>query len=242
MPRHIALQFNGRCMRGLALLALACAPGIAYAQLAACAAILAPEQRLACYDRLAQESAEKPASVPQSAQSAPSPAASHGAPPAATATNMEERWELQPDLKRGIFSLVPHKPVYGLLHWTTAANENPSSPTRPFDASQPVNLDRAEGKLQLSFKTKLAEGPLSTPADLWFGYTQVSYWQVGNRRYSSPIRETNYEPEITLMYPINWGSGDFRMRFAGLTLNHQSNGRAGSLSRSWNRLIGEIGA
>ena len=154
---------------------------------------------------------------------------------------MQERWELRPELQRGIFNLVPHRPVYGLVHWTADRNERPVSPTRPFDVAQPVELDRGEGKIQLSFKTKVAEDLLGTPGDLWFGYTQVSYWQVGNRRYSSPFRETNYEPEATLMFPANVALGGLRLRFLGLTLNHQSNGRGGSLSRSWNRLIGEAG-
>ena len=33
-------------------------------------------------------------------------------------STMDEHWELRRDLKRGIFNLVPHRPLYGLIHWT----------------------------------------------------------------------------------------------------------------------------
>ena len=43
---------------------------------------------------------------------------------------MAGHWELQPEQKRGVFNLVPHRPLYGLIHWTDSRNELPSSPTR----------------------------------------------------------------------------------------------------------------
>ena len=215
----------------------------AYAQLAACANVANDAERLACYDGLARAASAPPAveTVPPAATTAAQKEAAAEPPPVVQrGSTMDEHWELRRDLKRGIFNLVPHRPLYGLIHWTDNRNELPSSPTR--NVTQQADLERAEGKIQLSFKTKMAEGVLGTPGDLWFGYTQVSYWQVGNQRNSSPFRETNYEPEATLIYPLRLSSGDFRMRFAGLTLNHQSNGRSGEFSRSWNRLIGEVGA
>ena len=207
------------------------------AQVTACARIPDAATRLACYDDLAGRGQERAA--PSATPAIPAEAPERVAAPA---SGLDSRWELRPELQQGVFKLVPHRPVYGLVHWTTDANQQPTSPTRAFDGTQPVELEPFEGKIQLSFKTKLAQDLGGTQGDLWFGYTQVSYWQVGNRRYSSPFRETNYEPEATLMFPTSFALGDLRLRFAGLTLNHQSNGRGGSLSRSWNRVIGEFGA
>ncbi|MGZ8229338.1 MAG: phospholipase A [Burkholderiales bacterium] len=223
-------------------LAAALWPDVCHGQLAACARIADPGERLACYDELARSEsggrAETPA--PQSTKPPVRSQVVERAPVQGSA--MQQHWELTPELKRGIFNLTPHRPLYGLVHWTSDVNAQPSSPTRPFDVAQPVDLDRAEGKIQLSFKTKAAEGLFGSPGDLWLGYSQVSYWQLGNQRQSSPFRETNYEPEATLMFPVDFAAGGLRMRFLGLTLNHQSNGRGGTLSRSWNRLIGEAGA
>src|SRR5688500_7473490 len=228
-----------RMARACIALSMFCA-STSYAQLSSCVRIPDPAARLACYDELAR--AEAAGDV----RPMPAAPAAHAKPdahaPTAKATVLEQRWELRPDLERGILNLVPHKPIYGLVHWTNDANDQPSSPTRVFGPIQDIELDRAEGKFQLSFKTKVMENVLDSPGDLWFGYSQVSYWQVGNSRYSSPFRETNYEPEATFVYPLQIGAGDLRLRFASITLNHQSNGRSGSLSRSWNRLIGEAAA
>jgi phospholipase A1/A2 len=225
-----------------ALIAQAAAIGYAvpcHAQLATCVGIADPAARLACYDALAGREADRP----PTSSGAPTPVAPRSdVARRAKPSFLEERWELRAEDKQGVFNLRPHRPIYGLVHWTSDKNARPNSPTRVFDSDQPIDLDSAEGKIQLSFKTKAAEGLLGTPADLWFGYTQVSYWQLGNRRQSSPFRETNYEPEGTLVFPVDWAVGALRVRLLGLTLNHQSNGQGGSLSRSWNRLIGEAAA
>jgi phospholipase A1 len=78
--------------------------------------------------------------------------------------------------------------------------------------------------------------------DLWFGYTQISFWQFYNTEFSSPFRETNYEPEILLNYRTDKDVfGLMRNRFIQVGLNHQSNGRGEPLSRSWNRLVANFG-
>jgi phospholipase A1 len=225
--------------RMLVVAALALGADASHGQLSTCAQIGDSATRLACYDEFARS--QDRARAPVSAAPPVEPARIEAQPPLALRSSaLEQRWELSPELKRGIFNLVPHRPVYGLAHWTSSTNERPSSPTRAF--ADQAHLDPAEMKIQLSFKTKVAENLLGTPGDLWFGYTQVSYWQVGNSRYSSPVRETNYEPEMMYVYPLQTSIGDLRMRFAGVGLNHQSNGRAGSLSRSWNRVIGQAAA
>lgn len=126
------------------------------------------------------------------------------------------------------------------MHVTSRTNETPGSPTRALAANDGIHLDHVDAKLQLSLRTKLAEDILGTRTDLWFGYTQQSYWQFSNTRYSSPFRETDYEPEAILIHPLDLEAAGVHARFAGLSLTHQSNGRGAALSRSWNRLIGDL--
>jgi phospholipase A1/A2 len=206
------------------------------AHLASCAAIDADRDRLACYDALAR--AERSAAK----EPAPSPPATQQPREGVrveSATALEQRWELRPDLQQGTFKLLPYRPLYALLHGTSNTNTDPRSPTRALGA-QDIELDRLEGKLQLSFKTKLAQHVLGSSTDLWFGYTQQSYWQFANSRYSSPFRETNYEPEAILIHPLSLQAQGIDARYVGFSFTHQSNGRGESLSRSWNRFIGEF--
>ena len=93
------------------------------------------------------------------------------------------------------------------------------------------DLQDIEAKFQLSFKTKFAENVFGDNGDVWMGYTQSSRWQVYNGENSRPFRETNYEPEVMLVFRNNYRIGGWNGRLAGIGINHQSNGRSDPLSR-----------
>jgi phospholipase A1/A2 len=218
--------------------ALAVHAGVVHAQIAACAPIAEDRARLACYDTLARRERSASNAVPTPSPAVPVPPPGESRPTYPTA--LEQRWELRPELRLGPFKLLPYRPVYVLVHATSNTNDDPHSPTRASPV-QDIQLERIEAKLQLSFKTKLAEDLLGSATDVWFGYTQQSYWQAANSRYSSPFRETDYEPEVIVMHPLSLEAGGVHLRYAGLSITHQSNGRGALLSRSWNRLIGQVG-
>ncbi|MCQ8895411.1 phospholipase A [Limnobacter humi] len=159
---------------------------------------------------------------------------------------LDQRWELSPESKRGTFQVRPYKPVYllPLIH-NSSPNTRPSSPNPLNTVSSPENLDQNETKFQLSLKTKVVENLFGDNGDVWFGYTQSSRWQVYNSDTSRPFRETNYEPELMFTWRSSWTefaeATGWKPRLLGLSLNHQSNGRALPLSRSWNRVIGMVG-
>ncbi|MBX3604791.1 MAG: phospholipase A [Piscinibacter sp.] len=203
---------------------------------AACVAESEPMARLACYDRL--HGRPGPAALP------PATAASAALlPPPRRAddeSKLGARWDL--DGQRGVlFAPRAYKPVYLLpATWTDRVNREPGSPSPEHSVADPLNLKSVEAKYQISLKTKFAHEVFGLPVSLWGGYTQSSRWQVYNGADSRPFRETNYEPEILLVKPLDVPMLGWRLRMASLSLNHQSNGRALPLSRSWNRLIGGV--
>ena len=157
---------------------------------------------------------------------------------------LDKRWELSPDSKLGTWNLRAYQPVYLMpTFWTSDKNERPQSlneqNTVPVGKEQ--NLTSMETKFQLSLKTKAVENLLGDNGDVWLGYTQSSRWQVYNGDESRPFRETNYEPEASLMFRTNYTLMGLHGRLLGVTLNHQSNGRSDPLSRSWNRVIFNLG-
>jgi len=155
---------------------------------------------------------------------------------------LDSRWELAEDSKLGPFQLRAYKPVYLLpAFWTSDKNQRPQSPNPDNTVGTPQVLDSTELKFQLSFKTKIAENLFGDNGDIWAGYTQSSRWQAYNAENSRPFRETNYEPEVMLLFRNGYSLGGWRGRMTGIGLNHQSNGRADPLSRSWNRVIGTFG-
>ena len=154
---------------------------------------------------------------------------------------LDSRWELAKDSKLGTFNFRAYKPVYLLpAFWSSAPNELPRS-SNPAVAANAQSLDDVEAKFQLSFKTKAVENLFGDNGDVWMGYTQSSRWQVFNADASRPFRETNYEPEILLAFRTNYRIGGWSGRLFGIGVNHQSNGRADPLSRSWNRVMLNIG-
>ncbi|MBD9480101.1 phospholipase A [Pseudoxanthomonas sp. PXM02] len=155
---------------------------------------------------------------------------------------LDSRWELAKDSKLGVFQLRAYKPMYLLpAFWTSQVNETPSSPNPDNTVTEAQDLQDIEAKFQLSFKTKFAENVFGDNGDIWGAYTQSSRWQVYNGEESRPFRETNYEPEVMLVFRNNYSIAGWKGRMAGIGINHQSNGRSDPLSRSWNRVIATIG-
>ena len=129
------------------------------------------------------------------------------------------------------FTLLPH-------------NNNYLLPVSYVDGIAPVlqrddvvaPSDNIEAKFQLSLKTPVWSKIYNDNGYLFFAFTQQAYWQAYNSDISSPFRETNYEPELILLLPHYKNYEEAASRIIGISLSHQSNGRAGELSRSWNRL------
>lgn len=155
---------------------------------------------------------------------------------------LDRRWELSEQSKLGTFNIRANRPVYLLpAMYTSRVNDLPTSPNPVNQVQDLQALKHVEAKFQISLKTKAVEGLFGEYGDVWLGYTQVSRWQVYNEDESRPFRETNYEPEASLIFNTQYQVLGWQGRLLGLTLNHQSNGRALPLSRSWNRAILNIG-
>ena len=219
-----------------------------------CAALTSDrEARLRCFDQWA---AQQPAAAPVTASS-PAPQAPPSAP-AVTITMMAPAthdcksgrfseisrfWELEPGSDCGTFGIRGYRPIS--LSWigSDSVNTQPSSPTLAHSATSALPYGTSETRIQLSVRTKIAQGLLTQQQalrrdSLWFGYTQQSYWQLFNGDLSRPFRSTDHEPEFTYVYPTDAElPGGWRLRYSGLTLVHQSNGQALPLSRSWNRTV-----
>ncbi|MCL7713801.1 phospholipase A [Stenotrophomonas mori] len=155
---------------------------------------------------------------------------------------LDGRWELAKDSKLGLFQLRAYKPVYLFpAFWSSKTNQMPHSPNPANTVTEAEQLDNTELKFQLSFKTKVAENLFGDNGDIWVGYTQSSRWQAYNGETSRPFRETNYEPEAMLVFRNGYSLFGWNGRMTGISLNHQSNGRSDPLSRSWNRVILNVG-
>jgi phospholipase A1 len=185
--------------------------------------------------RGASEAPDAAASAPASAADAAKPRAT----PDDGGSYLDEFWELSPERKRGTFNFTGYRPNYFFpIHATSRVNLGPNSPS-PGHAGQLPDYSHVEAKLQLSVRTKLAEGLLLPNADLWFAYTQQSLWQLYSGGISRPFRATDHEPELIYIVPtpvelpLGW-----KLKMAGAGLAHQSNGQALPFSRSWNRWYG----
>ncbi|MEO8275100.1 MAG: phospholipase A [Thermoanaerobaculia bacterium] len=210
----------------------------------ACVGIASDAERLACYDR-AMGHDRRPGEVDEAPPELMTPAHTKGGEPVdspVASSLLDSRWELSRKAKLGTFGLRAYKPVYLLpSFYTDSPNQRPTSPAPGHSVDESENQKRIEAKFQIGFKTKILQGVVSDRGDLWFGYTQSSRWQVYNSATSRPFRETNYEPELMLVFPAHFRLFGMDGRLLGASFNHQSNGRSVPQSRSWNRLIGMIG-
>jgi len=125
-----------------------------------------------------------------------------------------------------IFRLEPYKPLYFIGAFD-----------RTLDTQDPT-LQKVEVQFQLSFKIPISTLPFWNGRAA-VGYTQVSYWQMFNTDYSSPFRETNYAPEVMAVFENDSTMLGLERIRTVVSFIHQSNGRGGLDSRSWNRLYAE---
>jgi phospholipase A1 len=207
-----------------------------------CTKIADNNSRLACFDRLA-ETVSPPAHPAAGAATDMPPAASPAVAEARKMTSdfsLSDHWELDAAHKRGVFKFRPHGNNYLIGTYTHAPNDAPYRPFRRLTGSD-VRLSHSELVFQLGFKMKLMENAFSQPVDLWFAYTQNSFWQAGNKKASSPFRETNYQPEFIATVPLGFEVLGMNARFFNLGFVHQSNGQVSTLSRSWNRVYAQLG-
>lgn len=142
-----------------------------------------------------------------------------------------QRRQLERESTRNPFAITTHRRNY-LFPLSYATHPNYTAFRDISTASGPNDL---EVKFQFSAKVNLVEDFFGNTGDLYFAYTQRSWWQAYNTESSSPFRETNYEPEVFMEFDnafrlFGWTNTRNRIAF-----NHLSNGRSMPLSRSWNR-------
>jgi phospholipase A1 len=248
--------------RTAAFLLAALLPIASHAQssdgLEACAALKDNAQRLACYDDKVR-GARKPDLPGAPAQPVPEPPTTVAEPPK---TAVEQRrgirltnsdgcheaqyselsrfWELQAGADCGTFGIRGYRPISLALVGANDVNRRPTSENPENSATVSTAYRTTELRLNLSVRTKLAQGLFAYGDQgldsLWLAYSQQSYWQLFTPALSRPFRSTDHEPEIIYVRPIQSSkAGEWRLRVAGVGLVHQSNGQSLPLSRSWNR-------
>jgi phospholipase A1 len=148
---------------------------------------------------------------------------------------VQERIILEQSVINNPFAILPHKPNYILPVTYSELDED------IYDQQlQNYNLDNLEAKFQISIKYIAIENMLTEDLNLEVAFTTTSWWQSYNQSFSTPFRETNYEPELIFSYLKPWSLMNLAIKNSFVSINHQSNGQAGSLSRSWNRIIGGL--
>lgn len=106
---------------------------------------------------------------------------------------------------------------------------NDHEPIRFFERYKPsfFLLGKLNTKIEISFKVSiLREVPL------YFGYSQLMIWDLF--KDSAPIRDMNYDPDVFYRLRLSDAGETARDLDFGF-FEHESNGKDGGDSRSWNR-------
>ncbi|HMJ12757.1 MAG TPA: phospholipase A, partial [Polyangiaceae bacterium] len=134
-----------------------------------------------------------------------------------------------------------------LFLYSAASAADPEAATRPSLPQAGIDLltfhrtnyfisgfsEQTQVKFQFSFKYDL--WPNRTGHAVYFAYTQKSLWDLWSFSRSSPFRESNYNPELVYTYRHAAAAATeprctLVAEQAGF--DHESNGEAGSQSRS----------
>lgn len=92
--------------------------------------------------------------------------------------------------------------------------------------------DNSDAKFQISVMQRLTNSVLPLRTYLFLTYTQLAFWDVFQESF--PFRDINFNPTLGLGKPLVMNN-----RYLGdisLQLEHESNGKDGDASRSWNKI------
>ncbi len=134
------------------------------------------------------------------------------------------------------FTLMAHKPNYILVGAYNASGNDSSAWKDMLNDQTLDDWEDIEAQFQLSVKFPLLVDLWDNTFDIYAAYTNRSFWQI-YYEHSAPFRETNHEPEAWVQFHPNWELLGFKNTWNSFGINHQSNGRGGNLSRSWNRIF-----
>lgn len=95
-----------------------------------------------------------------------------------------------------------------------------------------ITSNTADVTFQISIRQRLTKSVLPFKTFLYLTYTQKSFWNIYAE--SSPFKDTNYNPGVGLGKYILYKDRVVGAAFA--QIKHESNGRDGDESRSWNYL------
>jgi len=141
-----------------------------------CSQLENEKDRLECYDKIARQKFDK---------AAPTIAGTDETweLDSDNESYLSKLWELDEDKSRGKYALMMHRSNYILpFSYNSSPNEE------PFQAnSTGEDIEKTEVKFQLSLKVKLWQDIFGKDVDLWFGYTQKSFWQLYDFAESSQI-------------------------------------------------------
>lgn len=116
----------------------------------------------------------------------------------------------------GFLGLKYYEPIYMLF-----THDFSKKPDRKAD----------ELHFEFSFERPIAYDALGLGEKFSFAYAQNSWWQI--TQDSAPFRESNYRPELYVSAPVPFAD---ELKIGAM---HESNGKGGEESRSWNRLYAQ---
>ena len=132
-----------------------------------------------------------------------------------TASNSAPQGE-QNGRNLGFLGLKYYEPIYMLF-------------THDFSKKSDRKAD--ELHFEFSFERPITYDALGLGEKISFAYAQNSWWQI--TQDSAPFRESNYRPELYVSAPVPFAD---ELKLGAM---HESNGKGGEESRSWNRLYAQ---
>jgi phospholipase A1 len=102
-----------------------------------------------------------------------------------------------------------------------------------FPVNEKITKYSADIKFQISVRQRLTKTVLPYNTFLMLTYTQKSFWDVYAK--SSPFRDSNYNPGLSLIKPVIYKN---QLRgMAAIAFEHESNGKDSLESRGWNYFV-----